>query len=117
MNASSVSASTSLAKACGASARIRSAQSSVSSANARPVSRGCRAAWRSPAWVQPSTSLRTRSGASSATSWAIIPPIDIPNTSARSIASASSSATASAASPAVVYGPGVTLDAPPPRLS
>ena len=85
---------------------MRSAQSSVCIANARAVSRGWRAAWAMPAWVQPSTSRRTRSGQPSASSWAIIPPIDIPNTSARSIAEASSSAAASPASCAVVYGPG-----------
>ncbi len=45
---------------------------------------GWRSAWAMPAWVHPSTSRRTRPGWRRASSWAIIPPIEMPNTSARS---------------------------------
>ncbi len=54
------------------------------------------------AWVQLRMSRCTRAGQPMATSWAIMPPIDIPKTSARSMPRPSSTATASAASCAVV---------------
>ena len=72
---------------------------------------------RPPAEVAPSTSASTRSGYRSASSWAIIPPIEIPYTCARAIPAASSTETASAAIPASVSGPAGRSLRPEPRLS
>ena len=67
--------------------------------------------------VAPSTSARTRDGCRSATSWAIMPPSEMPYTCADSTPAASSTATASSAISATVYGPGTRSDRPTPRLS
>ena len=72
---------------------------------------------RPPAEVAPSTSASTRSGYRSASSWAIIPPIEIPYTCARAMPAASSTETASAAIPASVSGPAGRSLRPEPRLS
>ena len=70
-----------------------------------------------PQDVQPRVSVRTRCGAASASSWATIPPIEIPSTWASAIANASSSASASAASPAIVRSPPHGALRPIPRWS
>ena len=67
--------------------------------------------------VATSTSPATRSGASIATCWAIIPPIDRPRTTARSISVSSSTSTMSPAMSAIVNGTSAERDQPPPRLS
>lgn len=70
-----------------------------------------------PAWVQPSRSERTRSGAVSASSWAIRPPIETPKTCAEPTPAASRTAAASAAIVSIAHGPVGTSERPTPRLS
>ena len=70
-----------------------------------------------PQYVHPSVSVRTRCGRASASSWATMPPIEMPNTCAASIASASSRPAASSASCGIVSGPSSRLLAPTPRWS
>jgi hypothetical protein len=70
-----------------------------------------------PQKVQPSVSVRTSSPRASASSWATIPPIEIPSTCADSMPSPSSSPAASPASCAIVKGPSRRLLAPTPRWS
>src|SRR4051794_33261831 len=81
------------------------------------VSRSGGVAAAPPAEVAPSTSESTRSGWRSVSSWAIIPPIEIPYTCACAIPAASSTETASAAIPASVRRPAGRSLRPQPRLS
>ena len=64
-----------------------------------------------------SVSVRTRSGAASASSCAIAPPIDTPSRWNESSSSASASASASRAMSAISYGPSAIDDRPTSRLS
>src|SRR5437870_5219418 len=67
--------------------------------------------------VQASTRLRPRPGCLSASSWAIMPPIDTPTTWARVIPTASRRPAVSSAMSCMVYGPGGLELRPTPRLS
>ena len=67
--------------------------------------------------VLASTMRPMRSGACTPSHMPIIPPIDSPQKCARRIFSASSSMRTSRPSSPIVYGPGVTVDAPWPRVS
>jgi hypothetical protein len=67
--------------------------------------------------VQPSVSDRSRSGSASASSWAIIPPIEIPTTCALSSPSSSIKPAASSAISTIVKAPSIGADNPIPRLS
>ena len=70
-----------------------------------------------PANVAPSARARTRSGCRSASSSAIIPPIEIPKTNAGPAPAASSTAAASSARSPIPNGRSGAVDSPAPRLS
>ena len=79
---------------------------------------------RYEAWVAPSASARTRSGCRSASSCAIIPPMEMPKTLAPPVPprrggtpTASSTATASSAISRILRKPSRVLEWPVPRLS
>ncbi len=72
---------------------------------------------RKPPVVWHSAMRSRRSGASSARCIAVIPPSETPQTEARSIPSASSRSSTSAARSVIVYGPSGTSERPWPRVS
>ena len=76
-----------------------------------------RTAFSPPQFVQPKTKLFTRSAWRSANSWAIMPPIEMPNTCARSMPNPSRTPAVSSANMAIEYGSSGLSLRPTPRLS